>query len=209
MMLSSGPKSQCALGLKEKSGTCPQRRTSTFSESSLPRGTDSSGMLGIAAIRLWRSSSTFARSSSSDAILFLRSETSALAASASSFLPSRMRVPIASLSLLRLACNCSTCVMRSRRFLSSSTKRSRSQVTFREAIALSTRSRFSRTNLASNIISTFLCVFKPDLQLCSIAPSIFVYPLACRLIGRVVAFLNVSRGYFLIGISFMIGKNTH
>ena len=48
-MPSSGPRSQCALGVKSNWGGWPQRRTSTLSSALLPTGTDSCGMFGTPA----------------------------------------------------------------------------------------------------------------------------------------------------------------
>ena len=148
----SVPRSQWGLGSKpsaEKSRGVPHFLTSTFSESSLPSGTQSAGMLGIRLTSSVMAESASSRWASSTAIRSLRARTPALASSASSALPAFMRAPISLDVALRWACRVSTSAMAARRCLSSSRKRSLSQLPLRRAIAASSTSGWSRSRRMS------------------------------------------------------------
>ena len=154
-MSRSVPRSQWALNSKPsalKSRGVPQRRRSTFSVSSTPTGVAGQGMLGRCAMKSKRSSSISVRFSFRPSILSLTWRTASLAASASSLLPSFMRAPIFLDSALRVACSSSTSPITERRSSSSSKKRSRSQLAWRLAMASSTASGFSLTNLMSSMV---------------------------------------------------------
>ena len=137
----------------------PKRCTSTFSESSLPIGTDGSIIFGISII-LFRSSASTCFSSSERAVIRSPSSaTSAFTASASSFLPCAISAPICLEILFLLARRSSTSPLISRFLLSSSMTSSTigsfaSWNLFR--MFCLTTSGFSLTNLMSNMICSSL-----------------------------------------------------
>ena len=163
IMPSSAPKSQCgfiSMPSASKSRGVPQRRTSGLSFSSLPTGVESAGMFGVASSMLCSSSSAAARSAPNLAICSFISETSALAASASSFLPSPISLPIDLERALRFACSSSSLAIEARRDSSNSWKRAESHVWLRFFIAVATSSRCSRTNRMSSIAALSTCLIR-------------------------------------------------
>src|SRR6266850_2456630 len=107
------PTSSCGLGLKSNRRGVPQRRTSTFSSSLLPDGTDGCGRFGS-----WTSSASMASSTvfSSASRALMRSPTSRIrACSAPASCPAFFARPIASEAMLRWALRSSTSFRRRRR----------------------------------------------------------------------------------------------
>src|SRR5262249_3963552 len=107
------PTSSWGLGLKSNRRGVPQRRTSTFSSSLLPRGTEGCGTLGTCASSASMASSTAFTSASS---ALIRSPTSRIrACSAPASCPALRARPIASEATLRWALSSSASLMRRRR----------------------------------------------------------------------------------------------
>src|SRR5438067_43142 len=109
----SPPTSSWAFGLKSNRRGVPQRRTSTFSSSLLPGGTDGSGRFGT-----WTSSASMASSTAftSASSALMRSPTSRICAcSAPASWPALRARPMASEAVLRWALRSSASLMRRRR----------------------------------------------------------------------------------------------
>src|SRR5919108_250414 len=110
---SASPTSSCALGLKSNRRGVPQRRTSTFSSSLLPGGTDGWGRFGTWASSVSIASSTAFTSASS---ALMRSPTSRIrACSALASWPALRARPMVSEAVLRWALRSSASLMRRRR----------------------------------------------------------------------------------------------
>jgi len=87
-------KSQWGTASEDKTGIVPPLRSTILSSAPFPSGTDSSGRLGIITSSSWIFSSASFNSVLYTAELSFKDATSSLAAAASSFLPSFIRLPM-------------------------------------------------------------------------------------------------------------------
>src|SRR5438067_329572 len=145
---SASPSSSCGLGAKPNARGVPHRRTSTFSSSLLPGGTEGWGTFGTWTSSAWITSSTALTSPSSVAIRSPTSRIRACSAVASS--PRRLAWPIASEARLRSALSSSTSVRSRRRSPSRATISRISAAPPLSASARSTASGCSRISRRSS-----------------------------------------------------------
>src|SRR5205823_443762 len=145
---SASPSSSCGLGAKPNARGVPHRRTSTFSSSLLPGGTEGWGTFGTWTSSAWIASSTALTSPSSVAIRSPTSRIRACSALASS--PRRLAWPIASEARLRSALRSSTSLRRLRRSPSRATISRISAAPPLSASARSTASGCSRISRRSS-----------------------------------------------------------